>query len=221
MHVCIDPAVGVVQAMQVNCKDCLTYQVGALASLLPSGMSSQQLADGLSAHMRMLRGFQWSTSGYFTSGPGFWMTAAYFGDGLFLVDGSRNSSVQSDIDVLVRAFQLKIVHPAEPRMLDPALYTSEVVYVSFGRYPTPIQTKHDLLSSPHCSRTPRAGFRRASILEFQPLTSATAMHTTAVSGMRALATPARPLVMGDVCPICHAKVKERPLFSSTYIGCLC
>ena len=35
------------------------------------------------------------------------------------------------------------------------------------------------------------------------------------------APAARPLKVGDICPVCKAEVRVRPLLHGTYVGCLC
>lgn len=282
--ICIDPTQPPSPTFQASCSDCTLFRVGALASALP-GSSSQRLADELSAHVSGLRGYVWSTSGYSGTG-GFWLSAAYYGNGLFLVDGSRNNNQSTDVDVLISAFRHGMVIPEHPRMLMPSLYTSEVVYLDMSQPITPVRNKSDLLSSPRCRATRTPGFHRASILEFVPLTRAAALqqsarspsirpparpsaigHSSSASHSNAVghsssaghtssathsssaghsssaapsnaagrssasrsstagataAAPAAPSILdSDVCPFCGAEIKERPLFSGTFFGCLC
>lgn len=185
--ICIDPHQPPAPTFQVSCSDCTLFRVGALSSTLPGG-SSQRLADDLSAHVAAVRGYVWSMSGYSGTG-GFWLSAAYYGNGLFLVDGSRNSNHTSDVDVLVNAFRHGMVIPEHPRMLMPSLYTSEVVYLDMSQPITPVRNKNDLLSSPRCRATRTPGFHRASILEFVPLARAAALQRPGASQQRPTTRP--------------------------------
>jgi hypothetical protein len=196
-------------------------------------MTQYTLAQEIAAHMRAVRGYRWAFSGYHATGPGFWLSAAYYGDGLFLIDGSRNHGGARDIDLLVQAFKSKLVQPDDPGMLDPALYTADVVHLSCSPPLGAVRVKQDILRSPQCSLAPRQGFRRVAIVEFLPLTTAVgagptpppprpapAPNAVPPPSRRAPAQP-RTLRMGELCPICGAEVKERPLFSGTFVGCLC
>ncbi len=246
VQACVDAAQPLEPVVSVACSDCLTFHPGALAGLLPVGMTSYALAGALSAHVRALRGYVWATGGYHTAGGGFWLSAAYYGNGLFLVDAARNRTARTDVEILADAFRLHVVQPEDPRMVDPALYTSELAYVSMATPITGVRTKQDLLASPQRSPTPKQTFQRVSIVEFLPLAAAAASAPALASAPQASspgpqascapqpssappaalpaaasAPPPRPLELGDTCPRCGAVVKERPLFSKTFIGCLC
>lgn len=205
------------------------FHVGSLASLLPPGMTQYGLAQELAAHMRAVRGYRWAISGYHATGQGFWLSAAYYGDGLFLVDGSRNHGGGRDVDLLVTAFRSKLVQPDDQGMLDPALYASEIVHLSCSPPLGQVHGKQDILRSPQCSLSPRQGLRRVCIVEFLPLTTVAGNRPPPPKPAPAPPKPApamprpppRPLRLGDVCPLCGAEVKERPLFSGTFIGCMC
>lgn len=242
---CVDPARAPVTSFHAACQDCLMFHVGALASLLPPGTTQYTLAQELASHMRAVRGYRWAFSGYHATGPGFWLSAAYYGDGLFLVDGSRNHGGAKDVDLLVQAFRAKLAQPDDPGMLDPALYAADVVHLSCTPPLGPVRTKQDILRLSQCSLAPRQGFRRVCIVEFLPLTSALAGQSPAptqppaapiqpppiIGGVLGNAAPSSPPAsrrassraprLGEVCPICGAEVKERPLFSGTFVGCLC
>lgn len=235
VEVCTDPAARVQTTLVASCEDCLTFHIGALSLVLPSGTTGYKLAEEISSHMRTLRGYRWAVSGYRAVGSGLWISAACCTDGLFLVDGSRNRG-PSDVEVLVQAFRHGIVQPTDPAMLDPAMYTAQTVYLNLARPLGAVRAKQDILRSPQCSPTPKAGFHRASIVEYLPLAASTSASTSAsASATPALAVPtprtatpkstpappARALRPGDTCPVCHAQVRERPLFSGTFVGCLC
>jgi hypothetical protein len=208
------------------------FHIGALSSLLPPGTSQYSLAQEISAHMCSVRGYRWAFSGYHACGPGFWLSAAYYGDGLFLVDGSRNHGKLSEIDLLIRAFQSHLAQPDDPGMLDPALYAESIVYLARSPKQSAVRVKQDILSSPDCSLVHRNGHKRVAIVEFLPLTSlAAASHAPPAPSPTAILSPqssapspspaSRALQAGDVCPVCRAEVKERALFMGTFIGCLC
>jgi hypothetical protein len=189
--------------------------------------------------VRGLRGYVWSTSGYSASG-GFWLSAAYYGNGLFLVDASRNGKQCTDLDMLIHAFKHGVVTPDDPGMLTSALYTSELVYLDMSRTILPVVDKQSLLSSPACRTTRQHGYHRASILEFIPMARSAAQPNAVTWPGPAVRPSAPPTVRSSVpaaprpapappgacttgpwCPHCGAEVKERPLFFSTYVGCLC
>ncbi len=255
-YVCLDPNKPLEKVICVSCHDCLMHHVGALATTLPSGMDGYALAREASAHVRALRGYKWSVSGYHTAGGGFWLTAMSYGNGIFLVDGSRHSKTkQTDLDLLIHAFTHKVATPEDPRMMDPALYAVETVYLKMDKPILPVTTKQDLLNSSQCSRIHTSGHRRATLCEFLPLqqqtqtpvvqapvhppgpqapahppgpqakTSPLAVNAAPVAA--AVSTPApkkaptKPLQLGDICPVCHEEVRERLLFTSTYVGCKC
>ncbi|WP_044236525.1 hypothetical protein [Chondromyces apiculatus] len=240
---CIDPTRPLEPVVSVACTDCLTFHPGALATLLPLGMTGNALAAALTAHVRSLRSYRWAAGGYHTKGGGFWLSAAYYGDGLFLVDASRNRSSRTDVEVLAEAFKLGVLQPEDPRMVDPTLYTSELAYVDMHAPIANIHTKQDLLASPQRSATPRQSHHRVSIVEFVPLVPAAPLAAAAAAPAAALpaapaamltastllppaspsrsSAPPRALAAGEICPRCGAEVQERPLFTGTYLGCRC
>lgn len=227
VQVCVDPAHPLAPAVPVCCSDCLNFHPAALVNLLPLGMTSYALANALTVHVRTLRGYKWATGGYHTAGSGFWLNVAYYGNGLFLVDAARNRNARTDTEMLVEAFQHAVIQPEDPRMLDPIFYTSELAYINMAKPIAPVRTKQDLLTSPQRSATPKQSFSRVSIIEFQPLAvAAAAVNPSPTPTVRSASVPAPPpaprqLKLGDTCPTCGAVVMERPLFSGTFIGCLC
>lgn len=245
-YVCLDPNKPLEKVICVSCHDCLMHHVGALSSTLPAGMDGYALAREASAHVRSLRGYKWSVSGYHTAGGGFWLTAMSYGNGILLVDGSRHSKTkQTDLDLLIHAFTHKVCTPDDPRMTDPALYTVETVYLRMDKPILPVTCKNDILTSPQFSRIQASGYRRATLCEFLPLQQHAqppalqiqvpagmqpAMTPLAVNGSPVAAAvstppepkkPSKPLQLGDICPVCHDEVRERVLFTSTYVGCKC
>src|SRR5205823_1667728 len=97
-------------------------------------------------------------------------------------------------------------------------YAIQTIYVRFCGPVTPIQSKQDLLSSPHCKLQPAPGYQRVLLAEFLPL----ARPTPAPAGVSSTkASPAKTLKLGDKCPVCGAEVKVRNLLNGTFVGCLC
>jgi hypothetical protein len=235
VEVCVDAAQPLAWMYHVSCGDCLTFRVGALSSTLAVGMTVYKLADAVTAHVQGLRGYLWATSGYHTAGSGFWLSAAYHGTGLFLVDGARNrSNSRNEVDLLIEGFKTKVIQPEDPRMLDPALYATQTVYLSLSSPIGLVQSKQDILSSPQCSPVPKQGYSRVTLVEFIPLVvgASTSLLLPPQSAAPASPQTARPpappasrkprdLALGDICPVCSTVVQERPLFSGTFIGCLC
>jgi hypothetical protein len=66
----------------------------------------------------------------------------------------------------------------------------------------------------------RAAHAAASPAAMAP-PSALVTGTAAAQGSNLASAAARGLKAGDICPICKAVVRERPLLKGTYIGCLC
>ncbi len=238
--ICTDPATPLVPAAQVSCADCFSFHVGSLASLLPAGMTGHTLANDLSAHMRALRGYRWSISGYHLSsgGGGFWLSAASLTESLFLADASRNHPrTRTEADLLAEAFKQKLAPHQDPRMLDPAQYSIDFIHVDLTTPLPPVKSRQDVLSAAQCSPTPTARSRRVAVLELLPLATSVvapppvngSTNVAASTSSPAVASatitrprpPARKLQLGDICPVCHAEYRERPLFTGSFVGCLC
>lgn len=217
--VCTDAAQPLVPVVQVACADCLSYRVGALARLLPSGMTGYALATALCAHMQAVRGYRWAVSGYHTAGGGYWLSAASLTEGLFLVDASRNHSKKgNEAELLAELFKHKLAQPTDPRMIDPALYSTDHVHLDLTTPLAPVTSKQTLLTAPQCNASPALGARRVAVLEFLPL--AAARPTSQPPASSAPAAPQK-LELGDVCPVCNAEYTERSLFTGSFVGCLC
>src|SRR5207302_5804568 len=179
---CLDPARPLSPLLVVSCHDCFA-RLGVPRSLLPSGATSNWLAGQLTQHLRKQRGFALSFSGYHTKGPGFWLSAAYYGScGLFLINGERSRALGSDLDLLLLAFRNGVAAPPDPRMLDPRLYATQEVYVRFTAPMAPVATRQALVTSPHCRSQPAAGFQRVTLAEFQPVARAAAPAPPAAKG---------------------------------------
>lgn len=237
----VDPSAPPQPFLSASCRDCLTFRVGALRSLLPQTLSAAGLADELTQHMRGLRGFSLSLGGYHATGSGFWLSMVYYDQcGLFLLDGSRSTRSRpgvDDLDLLIMAFQQGVLRPPHALMVDPQHFTTEVAYVNFTA-PVPVHSKHDLQASLAYRKTAHAGFQRVTLAEFQPVAraapisassmsllappapvySASASAAAVVTGVTADASGRCP---GERCAQCGAEVRERPLFSGSFIGCLC
>lgn len=235
---CFDPTQPMVPLFEATCEDCSTFRLSVLEALLPSGADATSFAAELTQHVRTERGYLWSLGGYqyLGSGNGFWLNAAYLGRGLFLVDGSSNSSTQGDVEFLVRAFKNNLATPEDPGMLRVGAFQSKVVYLDLrrARQLDQVQGSQDLLQTVPWSARAKSGFVRVAILEYQGARSAQATAqaqaalqfnqpstpTTSCTPTE-LTQPKAPAEPGSICPICGARVEERQLFSSTFVGCLC
>lgn len=223
VSVCLDPARPLQPLVVVSCRDCLE-RFGTLQTLLPPGGTSYVLADQLTQHLRLQRGFTFACSGYHARGPGFWLSVAWYGAaGLFLVNGERSRALGSDLDLLLLGFNHGVLPtPTDPRLLDAGQYATQQVYVRFAAPVRPVGNRQALLSSPHCRTQPAAGFQRVTLAEFRPQ-AAPAPPPPAASTARKASAPAppRPLKPGDTCPVCGAEVRQRALLRGTFVGCLC
>jgi hypothetical protein len=217
---CLDGTRPLEPVLFVSCLDCLSFKVGVLRPLLPSGSTSHTLANLLTQHMRQLRGFGLAFSGYHARGPGFWLSAAYYARcGLFLLDGARSRPLGSDLDLLMLAFKHGVAQPPDPQMLDPKQYQTQTVYVNFATPVGAIANRQGLLSSPQCQLQPKAGFQRITLAEFQP--AARQAPAPVKPSIQAAVAAKKPLPVGSICPVCKAEVRKRPLLNGTYVGCLC
>lgn len=230
-EICLDPNLPLDEMFAVYCKDCLNFRLGVLRSLLPPGTSATWLADTLTAHNRQRHGFAWALSGYHAVGPGFWLTAAYYAQcGLFLLSGARSRSVGNDLDLLMLSFQYGVASPSHPRMTDPHEFDTCDGYVDFSTPPGPLSTPQDFYASSQFSLHAKRGYQRVTVAEFRPIAvQAPAAPVTRARGaaLRASASPKastavrQPRRIGEICSVCLAEVRERPLFTGSYIGCLC
>jgi hypothetical protein len=224
VQACLDPNHPLVPQVVVSCTECFA-SFAVLTSLLTSGISSMTLADQLSHHVRMRRGYVLSVSGYFTNGPGFWFSGAYLGRGLFLVGGDRSRKLGSDLDQLLLAFQHNVMNLPDPRMIDPRQYVAQTVYSRFTAQSVCTPDKQALLASGHVSAVSQPGWQKLSLLEFLPLSTAPAAPSAVppAASRRAAAKPTTraPLKPGDICPICGAEVRTRHLLRNTFVGCMC
>lgn len=209
---CLDAARPLAPLLMVSCQDCLA-RIAVPASLMPSGTSSYSLARLLTDHLRVQRGFALSVSGYHVAGPGFWLSAVYYPSGLFLVSAERSRQLGSDLDLLQLAFQHGVVQPLDPRMRDSKQYAIETVYVNFATCSASITTKQALMASAQCRAQPRSGWQKVTLAEFLPVSQAKAAAKSSPA--------AKPLKVGDICPVCRGEVRVRPLLVGSYLGCLC
>ncbi len=227
VRTCLDAVKTPEPILVVSCQDCLSFKLGVRQSLLPQGSLSHSVADQLTRHVRKLRGYSLSFAGYHAQGPGFWLSAVYYSScGVFLLDGARSRSLGSDLDLLMLAFKQGVAQPPDPKMADAQLYTTQVVYLDLTTPLGPVASRQALLGSPLCQAQPKKGFHRVTLADYLPVASqaakvAPAQAAPAVKAVAASAAPARPLKVGDVCPVCNAVVRQRPLLKGTYIGCLC
>jgi hypothetical protein len=217
VRACLDPNNPLTPLVVVSCQDCYAH-LGVPQALLPAGMDSYRLAEQLTQHMRKHRGFASSVSGYWTKGPGFWFSAVYYPCGLFLIHGERSRPVGSDLDQLMLAFQQGVLTPPDPRMLDPKQFAVQTVYGNFAHMTAAVKGKQDLLTSPQVRAQAQSGWLKLTLAEFLPLSTA----AQPCAGKPA-AKPAAPKVLkvGDICPVCGAVVRERPLLNGSFVGCMC
>jgi hypothetical protein len=230
VYVCFDGSYPLEKVVVAACEDCLMFEVAALQSMLPAGTTCKQFAQELTRHVRHQRGYHFSFAGYHTAGPGFWLSGVYYSQlGCFLLDGERSRSLGSDLDLLMLAYQHKIVNTSDPRMLDLAQYKTQTVYLSRTTPLVPVGSRHDLLSLPQVQAQPPGvyGWKRVTMAEFQPIASLGGSarpgraRTGSLSSKANSPAPIAQLPVGSVCPVCKAEVRERPLLNGTYVGCLC
>lgn len=140
-----------VPTVSVTCLDCLAH-VGVLASLLPKGMYSYQVADQLSQHVCARRRYSLSIGGYHSKGPGFWFSAAFWTScNVFLLDGERSRQLGTDLELLMLAFQHGVLKPPVPGMLKAASFTVQALFHD-GQHTLPtVLVKADLLTAPGIS----------------------------------------------------------------------
>lgn len=217
---CLDPNRPLSPLVMVSCQDCLA-RIAVPSSLMTAGTSSYNLARMLTDHLRVQRGFAVSASGYHVAGPGFWLSAAYYSCGLFLLSGERSRQLGSDLDLLMLAFQHGVVQPLDTRMRDPKQYSVETVYVNFATCQPRIIGKQQFLTSPQCRTQPRSGWQKVTLAEFGPVAHAKPAAPPAGNGTSNKPGATKTLRLGDICPVCGAEVRLRPLLVGSYIGCLC
>jgi hypothetical protein len=217
----IAPAAPAAPMVSVTCLDCLGH-VGVLASLLPTGMSSYQLADELSQHVRALRGYSHSVSGYHTNGPGFWLSAVYWAScQMFLVCGDRSRSLGSDLDLLMLAFQHGVLKPSSPGTLTPTSFTVQPLYHD-SRQPMPsVTVKADLLTATGISTQAVKGWKELTLVEYvgSANTSSPVAPPPRATTATVVAVPAPGV--GQRCAKCGAEIRQRSLLNQTYFGCMC
>jgi hypothetical protein len=223
VRVCLDPNAPLAPLVVVSCGDCYA-SLAVPASLLPAGTDSYRLADQVTQHLRKQRGFALSVSGYQTKGPGFWFSAVYYSCGIFLIHGERSRKLGTDLDQLMLAFHHGVWTPPDSRMIDPKQYAVQTVYANFTGATGPVRNKQDVLALPQVRSQPQSGWQKLTLAEFLPLTTAGQGNGHAVAPTaQATRKPAAPRVLkpGDVCPVCGAEVRERPLLRGSFVGCLC
>lgn len=225
IEACVDPATSLERLVYAQCEDCLAFKVGGLARVLGAGATAYRLALEITEHLRALRGYDLSISGYHAVGRGFWLSAAYYAScGVFLLNGDRTRPAVPDLDLLMTAFSTGVIKPPLSAMTDPRRYHQQVVYLNFAAPPPPIASRQDLLAAPQCSLTPRPGFTRATLAEFLPVAqTAPRVAPPALRPPRLPAPPARAAAprLGDTCPVCGEQVRVRQLLTSTFVGCGC
>jgi hypothetical protein len=188
---CLDANLPLEPLVQVSCTMCF-QRFGALAALLPPSTTAAMLAADLTDHIRIQRGYAQSLGGYHGGGAGFWLSAAYFDGGFFLLDGSQGSQPSRPVlDLLADAIQRRLLRAADPRMIDPQHFAQQQVYVDVRQLPAGLRTPAQLRASAGFSLTPAVGFQRVTLAEFLPLTTALSPVAPAAQAM-APAPPQAP-----------------------------
>jgi hypothetical protein len=207
----------------VTCMDCLDH-LGVLVSLLPKGMSTYQLAERLSRHVRTHRGYTLSEGGYHAKGPGFWFGAVFWAScNVFLLDGERSRQLGTDLDLLMLAFKHGVLKPPVPAMLNPSLFTVQPLFLDERQTLPAVGAKADLLSAPGVSLQPMKGWKKLTMAEFIPAPAPVAVPPVVASAPSAAAVLTRSPDTPDIerCPNCGAEIRQRTLLQQTYIGCMC
>lgn len=211
----------------VSCAHCFA-KFGAFAATLPRGISSHQLADALTTHVGNKRGYLFNLAGYHVALSD-WLSAACYPFGVLLVQAERAKRGVAEIDLLIDLLRAGKPAPPDPRMLDRNQYALRTVYMDKSAPPVAAKSLADLLASPLIHQA--AGNGRTAVVwaDFLPITT---QHAAAVAAAAVAAAapqpvaakpkpPAKPLQPGDRCETCGEIVCERPLFTSSYMGCGC
>jgi hypothetical protein len=229
----IDPASSPELATYIQCQDCLTFRVGSIKALLAPGMDRYKLAREVTEHLRSVRNYALSFAGYHLQGGGFWLSAAYWDSGVFLLKADRASQSQQQdrVDLLIKAFTTGVSAPPLPGMCDRKNYASRKVFLNGAALP-PVASAQALFASSAISHKPAPGYIEVTLAEYLPVSRATgvgvlsgatspagAARSRAARSSRGAPAAQRPL--GSRCPVCGEIVKERALLTSVYIGCRC
>lgn len=217
------------EIVDFQCDNCLLFRIACAAADLPTGMTHEQAALEITAHVRALRGYRLSVAGYHTSIGG-WLSAAYWNQaGIFVLRADRGSSAsKTPLSVLIDALTRGPMAPLDPAMLDPAQYAVQDVFLSVVPPPS-VTSLAGLLASAHVSPTKTADHQKVTLAAFLPAAPAPSAPSPPVSPAGAApsptvsvpAEPALPLQPGERCPTCGQTVGERWLFTTHYTGCGC
>jgi hypothetical protein len=208
-----------------------------MVSLLAPGMDRHKLAREVTDHLRALRGYAMSFSGYHPQAGGFWLSAAYWANlGIFILKGDRGSqsSNQTAVDLLVRAFTSGVCAPPLRGMCDPKNYSSRQVFLNAAALPK-VTSGPSLFASSGVSQKPAAGYVQVTVAEYLPVSRSAAtagassppvpspppVGRSRPARSTSSPKPAAPRAIGSRCDICGELVMERALLTSTYIGCRC
>ncbi|MBI4822394.1 MAG: hypothetical protein HY791_39405 [Deltaproteobacteria bacterium] len=236
--VACDPARPNEELGVIRCGSCLRSHLAVPSTLLQRKYGRPCWGDEVSQLTQKSRGIEFSFAGYhYANGNGFWLCAAYYPCGLFLLDPSKNSGPTDCVDLLIRAFQQGVARPTHKLMTDRTSYSNpDDVYLSPDSPISAITSRNQLLTSSLVSRSYASRWKRVSVVEFYPATQPVA--TPAAPALLALPTPppaskqaspptqpppraARAAALGEICEKCGGEVKERYLFVSRFIGCHC
>lgn len=226
----------------IECKDCLSFYVSTLDSLLPAKMDEYRLAKSLSQHVQQLRGVTVATGGYHVEASGFWLNAAYFAQGgFFLLDGESSRNIGSDLDLLMLALNHGVLSVSEPGIDDPANYAVQTIAMDRTSGPMGhLTTVAHLLAAPYVSTSPTkpTGWLNVTLAEFLPVSTiapspSASLSAAAATGTRTLISDRRS-IRGD-CRGSHSwaaedrrclselrsEFRERTLLHDTYVDCEC
>lgn len=193
------------------CSDCLGYRIGVAQRLL-GGIGARTVPKLLSDHVRSRRGYGFSISGYHASGNGFWLSAAWIPRlGALLLDVTHGQKRGSDaLEQLLEAFRLGVVKPPQPGMANRLAYRTHDLFVKAAPGLTSPTVAH-LLASGEVSSRPQPGFVRATLAEYVP--GRIGVVPASIGGHAPPpprpAVPPRPLVEGEICPVCGEEVESR------------
>jgi hypothetical protein len=221
-------------ACYIQCQDCLTFRVGSIATLLGPGMDRYKLAREVTNHLRAVRNYALSFSGYHRQGGGVWLSAAYWANlGIFLLKSDRGSQGvnQCPVDLLIKAFINGVSVPPLAGMCDPNNYTSRQVFLNAAVVSAPASARALFAS---LSQTSAPGYVAVTLAEYLPVSrgasagvssgatpAPAASHSRASRSASSRAPAVVPRPLGSRCEVCGELVMERALLTSVYIGCRC
>lgn len=230
VRMCFDPHKPPSLSFSATCQDCLVFEVGGLANVLPPGMTQYGLAQTLTDYVRTFRGYRWSISGYHAIGSQFWLSAAYYGNGLFILDSSRNSGNQNDLDYLMDAFRYRLCPLDDQGMMDPTSFSQQNGYLNMDGFLS-VKNKDDILNSVNFSPNLKSGFRKVTIAQYLPMEGSSSASGIADKGTAGQGTAGKTISslpdqwsdkdVGKICPGCGKMIRLLVLGGSVGYNCGC